>query len=85
MVDTNLCKLQTKNNYNFDIEFMFKFFNRPKLPSYRLAPDYETAVQRKYSQGDYYNQNPNLIPTAAISHQDINLQQVKLYFQLIFT
>uniref|UniRef100_A0A2S2R7W5 protein-tyrosine-phosphatase n=1 Tax=Sipha flava TaxID=143950 RepID=A0A2S2R7W5_9HEMI len=47
-----------------------------KLPSYRLAPDYETAVQRKYSQGDYYNPTPNLIPTASISHQDINLHQL---------
>ncbi|VVC24349.1 Hypothetical protein CINCED_3A016831 [Cinara cedri] len=46
-----------------------------KLPSYRLAPDYETAVQRKYSQGNYYNQSPNLIPTASISHQDINIHQ----------
>jgi len=52
-------------------------FNRSKLPSYRLAPDYETAVQRKYSQGDYYNQTPNLIPTTSISHQDINLHQVR--------
>lgn len=46
-----------------------------KLPSYRLAPDYETAVQRKYSQGDYYNPTPNLIPTTSISHQNINLHQ----------
>jgi len=44
-----------------------------------LAPDYETAVQRKYSQGDFYNQTPNLIPTTSISHQDINLHQVRLY------
>jgi len=58
---------------------MFTFFPRSKLPSYRLAPDYETAVQRKYSQGDYYNQTPNLIPTTSISHQDINLHQVRLY------
>ncbi|XP_050442639.1 tyrosine-protein phosphatase non-receptor type 21 [Adelges cooleyi] len=46
-----------------------------KLPSYRLAPDYETAVQRKYLQGNYFNQNANLIPTTSISHQDINLHQ----------
>lgn len=51
-------------------------FNRSKLPSYRLAPDYETAVQRKYSQGDYYNP-PNVMPATSISHQDIHLQQVK--------
>lgn len=49
------------------------------MPSYRLAPDYETAVQRKYSQGDYYNQTPNLIPTTSISHQNINLHQVRFY------
>lgn len=56
--------------------FCFTSFNRSKLPSYRLAPDYETAVQRKYSQGNYFSQTPNLIPNTSISHQDINLHQV---------
>lgn len=59
---------------------MYTIMNRSKLPSYRLAPDYETAVQRKYSQGDFYNQNPNLIPTTSLSHQDIHLQPVKLLY-----
>lgn len=57
--------------------------NRTKLPSYRLAPDYETAVQRKYSQGDFYNHNSNLIPTASISHQDTHLKPVRLFVLLL--
>jgi len=56
---------------------MLIFYVRSKLPSYRLAPDYETAVQRKYSHGDYYNQAPNLLPATSLSHQDINIQQVR--------
>lgn len=55
---------------------LFKFLHRSKLPSYRLAPDYETAIQRKFSQGSYFNQTPNLIPATSISHQDIHLHQV---------
>lgn len=64
------------------LNFYICFLNRSKLPSYRLAPDYETAIQRKYSQGNYCNQTPNLIPTTSISHQDIHLYQVRLVYTL---
>lgn len=57
-------------------------FIRAMLPSYRRAPDYETAVQQKYY--NYLNPTRNVItnPVLYSSHPDIHsaihLQQVHI-------
>lgn len=69
-----------KTAYCFDV----CFFCRSMLPSYRPAPDYETAVQQKYSQPTNNLRGALLYSSQPEIHQT-HLQEVFfVYILLLF-